>query len=200
MKAKVCIISGTPGTGKTFLTKLISRKINTFCVFLNELIINERHTLNYDNARETWVVNEKTLIPRLKEIIKLEKRSKNYELIIIEGHLSDLVPSKLIDYGIVLRCHPNVLNSRLEKRNYKEGKIKENVQAEILGDCVSFLLEKKIIKTIMEIDTTNENFEEIAEDMVSIIKNDKGFEKYALGKVDWLEELFTNNHLDEFFE
>lgn len=200
MKAKVCIISGTPGTGKTFLTKIISQKINTFCVFLNELIINEKHTLNYDNARETWVVNEKTLIPRLKEIIKREKRSKNYELIIIEGHLSDLVPNKLIDYGIVLRCHPDVLKRRLEKRDYKEGKIKENVQAEILGDCVSFLLEKKRIKSILEIDTTNENFEEIAKDVVSIIKNDKSFKKYALGKIDWLEELFSNNHLGEFFE
>lgn len=200
MKAKVCIISGTPGTGKTFLTKLISQKINIFCVFLNELIINEKHTLNYDNARETWVVNEKTLIPRLKEIIKLENRSKNYELIIIEGHLSDLVPNKLIDYGIVLRCHPDVLKRRLEKRNYKEGKIKENVQAEILSDCVSFLLKKKIKKPIIEFDTTNENFEEIAEDIISIIRNDKGFKKYALGKIDWLEALFSKDRLNEFFE
>lgn len=199
MNAKVCIITGTPGTGKTSLTKIINGKIKTFCIFLNELITAEKHTLNYDNARETWVVNEKTLIPRLKEIIKRQKKGKNNKLIIIEGHLSDLVPNKLIDYKIVLRCHPDILIKRLEKKKFKESKIKENVQAEILGECVSFLLGKNIKKPILEIDTTNENFEEIAEDIVTIIKDDKDFKKYALGKIDWLEELFLNDRINEFF-
>lgn len=200
MKAKVCIITGTPGTGKTHLTKIISDLLNAHPIFLSELITNENHQLGFDEKRETWVVNIKSLTPRLKEIIKNLKKKEDIDLIIIEGHFSDIVPSKFIDYIIVLRCHPDELSKRLRERGYKKSKIKENVQAEILGDCISHLLEKKLKGPIIEIETSEGDFDNIAESLVSIMRNDEGFERYALGNVDWLEELFKNDRLKEFFD
>jgi adenylate kinase len=200
LKVKVCIITGTPGTGKTLLAKKLGKKLNSRIIFLNELIREENHILGYDEDRDTSIANFKTLIPRLKELIKNYKKEKNIDLIIIEGHYSDVVPKKLIDYAIALRCHPDELNRRLKERDYREQKIKENIQAEILSECTTYLIDKEIKSPILEIDTSTGNFNEIVDNLHKIFVNGCGFEIYELGKVDWLDEIYEKNRLKEFFD
>ena len=99
-----------------------------------------------------------------------------------------------------MRCDPDELAKRLKKKNFDLNKITENVQSEILGNCVNYFIQKKIKKTIYEIDTTNLNIESVAKTINDIILEKLDAENYYLGKIDWLEKLFQEDRLVEFFD
>lgn len=196
---KIIVLSGTPGTGKTTVSKKISEIIDAEIISLNELVISKKLTLGYDKKRETYIVDFEKLSPYLlKKIEKLKKKSVN--LLIIEGHFSDIVPNGIIDLAIILRCKPNILYKRLEKRGYKVNKIIENIQAEILGNCANFFIQKKINIPIFEIDTSFLDVENLSQIILELINNGKKLEKYVIGKIDWLEELSETNQLKKYFD
>ena len=196
---KIIIISGTPGCGKTSVSKKISEKINAKTISLNELTVSENLTLKYDKKRETYVVDFNKLIPYVENLIELYNK-ENTEFLLIEGHFSDVIPDKYIDYVIILRCNPDELYKRLEKRGYNIKKIKENIQAEILGNCTNFFIQKQIKSPIYEIDTTNLTIDSLAKIIIDLIVNNINLEKYILGKIDWLEILSQNDRIHEFFD
>jgi len=195
---KRVIISGTPGTGKTSVSKLIIQKLRARMISLNELAISNKLTINYDRKRETSVIDAEKVIEQVKKLIDLYTK-ENVEFLIIESHFSDIIPNNLIDYAIVLRCHPDELIRRLEKRNYRKEKIFENVQAEILGNCMNYLIEKNLKRDIIEINTTNLKIESVVNIIIDLIQYNKNIEQFTQIKVDWLEELFQENRLKDFF-
>lgn len=196
---KRVIISGTPGTGKTSVSKLITQKINARMISLSKLAISNNLTVGYDLKRETSVIDAKKIIIQVNKIIETYIED-NVEVLIIESHFSDIIPNNLIDYAIVLRCHPDELTKRLKKRNYRKEKIIENVQAEILGTCMKYLIEKKLEKDIIEINATNLKIESIANIIIDIIQYNKNIEKFTKINIDWLEELFQKDRLNDFFD
>jgi adenylate kinase len=191
---KIIILSGTPGTGKTSVSNKISKIINAKLLSLNEIAISEKFTVGYDEERDTYIINNKKLVRYIKNQIK-EVKKENYEFLIIESHFSDIIPNKLIDYAIVLRCDPDVLFDRLKTRGYKSKKINENIQAEILGECSNYLIHKKLKKPLLEIDTTNLNIDHVGNIIINIISRDEGIEEYKLGKIDWLDKLYHKDSL-----
>lgn len=195
---KVIIISGTPGTGKTTVSKKISNIIKAKVITLNELVIAEKLTIGYDYKRETSIIDDEKLISFIENLINKIKK-ENLEFLIIEGHFSDIVPENYIDYVFILRCDPDVLYKRLERRGYNKKKIFENIQSEILGNCVNFLLDKNIRTPLMEIDTTNLSIEAIINIIIDIIIKEKNKKEYYVGKVDWLSKLYRENRLHDFF-
>ena len=62
----------------------------------------------------------------------VKKRTKKGDWI-IDSHLSHLLPPKIIDKVIVLRCDPTELERRLRKKGWSRKKIQENVEAEMIG-------------------------------------------------------------------
>lgn len=190
------IITGTPGTGKTVVSQKICEVSNSRYVSLNDLAIKEDLILKFDEKRDTKVVNNNKIIERVETLIK-EQINTEYDYFIIESHFSDLVPSKYIDYAVVLRCHPDNLVIRLKSKGYKKAKVMENVQSEILGNCINFLTQKKLKYPPIEIDTTNLTVGQVAEKIINAIQT-KNYEKII--QVDWLEVLFRENRLNEFFE
>ncbi|TFG28395.1 MAG: AAA family ATPase [Promethearchaeota archaeon] len=196
---KIIIISGTPGTGKTTVSKKIAAIIGAEVISLNEIVISKQFTLEYDKKRDTYIVDFESLHHYiLKQIEKL--KADMIKFLIIEGHFSDFIPDDLIDLAIILRSNPDILYKRLEKRGYKTEKIIENVQAEILGNCVNYMIQKKIKTPILEIDTSNRNIYDLAQIIIELINNGKNLEEYVIGKIDWLEDLSDNNRLKEFFD
>ncbi len=196
---KIIVISGTPGTGKTMVSEKISEKIDAKVISLNEIAILKKFTLDYDTERETYIVDFERLCPYiLSQIEELKKTNK--DVLIIEGHFSDIIPDELIDYALILRCNPDILYKRLEIRGYKHKKIIENIQAEILGNCVNYMIQKKIKTPILEIDTSNLNINTLAQIIIELISDGKKLEDYTIGKIDWLEELSQKNKLKEFFD
>ena len=110
----IILISGTPGTGKTSVSKEIAKKVNAKIISLNLLAQSEGFVSKYDEERETWVINEEKL--RKKTLNLIEKaKNENIEVLIIESHFVDIIPEKYVDLIIILRCEPSILSLRLKK-------------------------------------------------------------------------------------
>jgi adenylate kinase len=196
---KTIVISGTPGCGKTSVSKKLAENLSAKIISLNKIAISKKLSPEYDTNRATYIIDTNEFLPILKnEIERIQKM--NPDFLIIEGHFTDIVPESYINYIIILRCDPDELYKRLIKKGYKLKKIRENVQAEILGNCVNYFIEKGIKLPLYEIDTTNKNIETIAKIILSVVVENENAENYRVGNVDWLEKLFEENRLSEFFD
>lgn len=117
-------LSGTPGVGKTTLAKLA--KMHGWEVISVKSLAKSFGFLGEedptDGARE---VDVDALAEKLGSNWQAEG-----ERILVDGHLSHLLP---VDALVILRCHPDVLRTRLGKRGWSESKIRENVEWELMG-------------------------------------------------------------------
>jgi len=121
------IITGTPGVGKTTLARLLSKKLG--CLAYNE------KTLALEKKIGKWNEKENELVIPLEPFAKmLDAFLSKQKNAVIEGHL--LCELKLkADYVILIRVHPELLESRLQERNYTEEKIQDNVFCEGIDYC-----------------------------------------------------------------
>ena len=100
-------LTGTPGTGKTSISKLLDLKIIALFDY-------------YKDASEGKTESGEWII----DIDKIKKNIIITEDTILEGHFAHEFDN--IDQIIVLRCDPKVLVKRLKERGYSKGKIREN--------------------------------------------------------------------------
>ncbi|MFW9828869.1 MAG: adenylate kinase family protein [Candidatus Thorarchaeota archaeon] len=196
---KSIIISGTPGCGKTSVAKVLSDTLKAQLLSLNELAISDKFSFEYDIKRKTYIVDIDIFLPYILE--KVHKiRQNDPPFLIMESHFSDIIPDDLIDYVFILRCDPDELIKRLEKKDYNFQKINENVQAEILGNCISYFIQKELKNPLFEIDTSNLSIKRVARIIADIVLKISDGKNFYAGKVDWLEKLFQENRLEEFFD
>ena len=178
----VCIIisiSGTPGTGKTVVSKIIAKKLGTNLITVKNVIKKEKVPFKHDKERKTKIIDIKDLN---RAIAKNIDKNKNN---IIEGHLSHLIKSDIV---IILRCNPEVLKKRLTKRKWNKRKINENILAEVLDSTTIEALEIHSKKRIFEIDTSKKKVKDIVGIAMSIIKKKNDYKDYRAGKIDWTEK------------
>jgi adenylate kinase len=196
---KNIIISGTPGCGKTSVAKEIANSVGAEILSLNELATSDKFSFKYDEDRKTYIVDLEIFRPYvIKSIKKIKENNPSY--LVIESHFSDIIPNEFIDYVFILRCDPDVLFKRLEMKRYNLKKITENIQAEILGNCVNQFLQKKVKLPLYEIDTSNISIESVANIIIEIVFRNNNGADYLIGKIDWLEKLFQEDRLEEFFD
>lgn len=174
------IITGTPGCGKTTLSKKIADKIDCKLISINSLLEDYNLNLGTDELRGYKIVDIDSMI----EIVDKIKEENNDKTIIFEGHLAQDYPNA--DKVIVLRCNPETLKERLNTRDWSDKKIDENVSAEILGVCTQESYET-YGDIVEEIETSNESIDTLTEMIIESIKNNK---KYPLGEIDYLEKYF----------
>lgn len=153
------IVTGTPGTGKTTLTKLLQKE-GYIVLDVGKLVVEEKLYDSYDKERQSYVVNDKKL--RRYLIKELEQNLTDLPLI-LDGHVMRL-PPRFISHCIVLRCSIRNLRQRLEERDYSEPKIDENVEAEImeviLTDMLNLYGDKKV--TVISTDgSIEDSFEKL---------------------------------------
>jgi len=140
---KVICVSGTPGTGKTTLSKKLAKRLNFYYLDVNKLIVKNRLYEGYDKKRRTKIVDIAILNKFLiKEIKNFQKQNKKNG-VIIDSHLSHYLPRKYVDLCIVAKCDIKELNKRLRNKKFSENKIKENLQSEIFDICYNESLERK---------------------------------------------------------
>jgi adenylate kinase len=138
------LVTGSPGTGKTTLAKNLA-KILGYSV-LNEkdfALQNKIGTFNEENELE---------IP----LSAFEKKangflSKNNNSI-IEGHVVCEMKLK-VDKVILLHVNPEILELRLESRNYSPEKIMDNVFVEGIDYCKKHVFRNYSKEKIIEIDS-----------------------------------------------
>ena len=161
---KVIIVTGTPGTGKTTLSKKLAKKLNFSYLDVNETIKKYNIAEGYDKKRRTKIVDVKKLNNALIKEISIIKNSlnkktiskksskKSKKRIIIDSHLSHYLPKKYVDLCIVTKCDLKILKKRLKKKKYSENKIRENLDAEIFDICLNEAKESR--HKVIVIDTT----------------------------------------------
>ena len=137
-------LTGTPGTGKTTISKLLDQKIIALSDYYKDS--SEGKT-----GSGEWIID----IDKIKKNVFITEDS------ILEGHFAHEFDN--IDQIIVLRCDPKVLVERLEKRGYSKEKIRENLEAEAIGTIYSESLERLDFTNIAQLDTSSNTVSESAD-------------------------------------
>lgn len=148
---KVIVVSGTPGTGKTTLSKKLAKKLQFHYIDTNKIISRYKLSEGYDRKRKTNIIDVNKLNKKLIHEIENYKKSKKYNGIIIDSHLSHYLPKKYVDFCIITKCGISELNKRLKRKGFHKEKIRENLQAEIFDVCYNEALTRK--HKIISIDT-----------------------------------------------
>jgi len=166
-----CALTGTPGTGKTSISKLLK----------NEVI----HLSNYyEEASEgktdsgEWLIN--------LDIINKIVADLKFDDVFYDGHTSHTLDN--LDLVIILRCDPSILRDRLTLRNYSEEKMAENLEAEALNIIYGEAMEYISKERIFQLDTTYSQPQENADKLMNFIsgnvKLDETFD-YSERIMDW---------------
>ena len=189
MRRNVIVISGTPGVGKTAVAKELAKRLNAIYVNLTELVLEKKLYVGYDSERDSYVIDEDKV---KKEILKISKRNPD-KCIIIDSHYGELTPREVLVRIFILRCDPRTLAQRLKRKGWKKEKIRENVQAEILGVCTVNALKEYEVNLVYEIDNTNRQVEEVVNEIINVLRS-RNKEKPSF--IDWLTILTPDELAD----
>ncbi|MCD6530559.1 adenylate kinase family protein [Candidatus Bathyarchaeota archaeon] len=191
---RVIIVTGTPGVGKSAVSRALSKELKAEYIDLTEFA--KRHGLieAYDKERETFVVDEDKVSRHLREVMK----SLDTRYIVVDGHYGVFTVSPEEVYRVfVLRRHPAELKEILLSRGYSGRKLNENLASEILDVCLIDAIERCGIDKVCEIDVTSKDIKSIVDKM---LENLSGRASCKVGVVDWLGELEREGRVDEFLK
>ena len=177
---KNVFITGTPCTGKTTVSEVLSERLGCKLIKINDLAIENDFILGIDEEKGYKVIDIPRLNDKVSEII-----SGSDDFIIFEGHLVHLCSGA--DKVIVLRVRPEILRSRLEGRNYTDAKIRENLEAEAMGVCTAEAYDI-YGESICEIDASDLAVDEIVELLINVLDGDVD---YPVGEVDFMDWLIN---------
>lgn len=175
-------ITGTPGTGKTSVSKVLSKKLGFGLVHVNDLI-DEKHLYSGHHPTKGYkLVDLEGLSVEMGNLIK------KHEDLIVEGHLSHYFENQdLVDLVIVLRSRPDILKKRLKNRKWADSKVQENLEAEALDICTYEAVESYSGK-VNEIDTTDMCVEDVADCIVEVINGKKHFPPGNLNFIEFITQ------------
>ncbi len=130
-------ITGSPGVGKSTLAKILVKKLGFDRLDLHHYY--KRISTGYNRPKQSYEINYQKFEKLVKEKLKESKRG-----LIIDSHISHLLPKRLVDVCIVLICSDlKKLEKRLKARKYSKKKIRENLDAEIFQICLIEAKERK---------------------------------------------------------
>jgi adenylate kinase len=143
---KICV-TGSPGTGKTTIASELAKQLKLKVINEKDFALkNSIGKFNEDNELE---------IP----VEEFEKKANTFlkenDDVVFEGHV--LCEMKLkVDRAILLKLDPEILEIRLEKRNYSPEKKLDNVFCEGIDYCKKHLQRNYSKEKIIEIETKGE--------------------------------------------
>ena len=163
----VYIVTGTPGTGKTTVSTILSEKLDARHIELSKFSIENGFVIEDDVERDTKVVDIDALSSAVEDIIK-----KSVSPIIIDGHYAhDLIEEPLVSFLFVLRKRPWDLKSVLEARHYSNDKIWENLESEMIGVITGEALVLIPSSKVIEVDTSDQSPQETARHIHRMIES-----------------------------
>lgn len=179
------IITGTPGTGKHTVARILARKLELELIDVNKVSINEGIAKKNGQVLEVDVL-------KLKKILG-KKTPKNALLV---GHLAPYVVSKnKIEIAVVLRRNPYNLERVYKKRRYDKKKLLENLGSEIIGITYYDMIKNAGHNKTFQFDTTNKSVSSTVKKIESLFAKGKAKED----NVDWLKIVSEKRDLQRFF-
>jgi adenylate kinase len=148
---EVVVVTGTPGTGKTAISKALAKSNRADYLNLTTYVSKHKLYRGLDRARRTKIVDLTRTRISLRKTLTGRRR-----MIVIDSHIPEvIVPKQLVRRVFVLRCHPRVLESRLRAKKWRPNKIRENVLAEIVDSCLTSAVEYYGLSKVVQLDTSS---------------------------------------------
>lgn len=189
---RIIVVTGTPGVGKTMVSEKLATMLGAVHVDVADLVRREGITSGYDEKRQTLIADDQKLAKRVQQIIDRTRK----KVIIIDGHYATgIAPKGQIAKVFVLRCHPDQLRQRMEKRGFQGSKLRENLAAEILDVCLTDAVNDVRAGNVCEIDTTNKTADAVSNEVTAIWRERK---PCSIGIVDWLGQLEIEGSLEQY--
>lgn len=186
------VITGTPGVGKSTISKIIAQRLQGIHIDCGRVALNGGMTIEYDEKKETHTIDERLLSRRLKEIV-----AKYDSDIILEGHFIPRISGFKPERVFVLRCHPRKIIDRLEEKSYSKRKIAENVAAEILDFCLNDAIKVFDRTKIFEIDNSKNRPNLMASMILSMLE---GKIRRKSKHIDWISKMEKEESLQEILK
>lgn len=139
------LVTGTPGCGKSTTCELLVRRLPDYTYYnISDFAREHKCYDGYDEVRKSHIVDEDKLLDELEPLLRKGKS-------IVDWHVNDVFPERLIDLVVVLRCDNSILYDRLHKRGYHDSKIEENLDAEIMGVVMQDAAESYAQEIVVEL-------------------------------------------------
>lgn len=181
--AKIIIVTGTPGVGKTVLGKLLAEEAGYQFLSLGDLVKSEGLHKGFDRQAESYIVDERALEPKLNGHLQAHRMDG----IVFETHfVSPIVHKTRGMVAIVLRLDPVLLARRLRARKWSKRKIWDNVEAELIDLSLYDSLKLLGKKRVFEIDATGKRPPDLVREVVRVLLKGKGWNMGSSS--DWLEK------------
>jgi len=134
--------------------------------------------MSRDEEMDTGIIDLEALRMKMSRELKAANGA-----VVLDGHYAHEVaePNETL-VVFVLRKAPWALAEVLRGRGYREAKVWENVEAEIIGVCTAEALETHKTRKVCEIDTTTATAEQSLQKMLRRLQGKAACD----GPVDWL--------------
>ena len=98
MSKIIILITGTPGVGKTTISKQLAKELEALYINLTELAQTNNLISGEDKERKTVIINEKKMRQKISQILSTADKSA----IIIDGHYAAaVVPKRYVTKAFV---------------------------------------------------------------------------------------------------
>ncbi|MEM2214537.1 MAG: adenylate kinase family protein [Candidatus Nezhaarchaeales archaeon] len=183
------LITGTPSVGKTTIAKEVAKILDYHYVDVAKTIIEKQMYVEVDGERGSFIVNVEKARRFFSSFLKKLSNA------ILDTHIVELFPRRLIDKVIVLRAHPLLILKRGMERGWPLKKSLENAQAELLGVCLFDALSFYGREKVWQVNCTCRSIEQVVSEVLDILEGKGGGRD-----IDWLEELERDGRLDLLLE
>ena len=187
-RRNMIVFTGTPGTGKTTISKSLAKEIHADYLSLTRFVTAKGLYSAIDRQRRTKIVD----IERTRK--SLRNLTPKGKMVIVDTHVADSIPRERTRRVIVLRCHPNVLESRLRKKGWSGNKVRENILAEMLDACYMVAVSYYGTKKVRQLDTSSRGLEKC----VSLAKKLLQDQASDNPSINWIATLKREHRLERY--
>ena len=170
-------LTGTPGTGKSTVAQMLSSDGY-------EVITVESLAEQYGLSDEIDPSDGVRVIDTgaLHDVLAPAWESSPDGVVVVDGHLSHHLPC---DAVAVLRCSPEIIESRLVSRGYSADKVQANYEWELLGGAWN---EREGDAPWCEFDTSHSGVNSVVDSLADWIAD--GFKPASPGSlIDWVARM-----------
>ena len=188
----VIIVTGTPGTGKTALSKELAKAIEARYINLTQFVSKRGLYREIDRERGSKIID----LTRTRAALTRELRTISGSVIVDTHNPEGILPRQIVRRVFVLRCHPKILEARLRRKRWKSSKIRENVLAEIVDSCLIAAMKQYGSRRVIQLDTSRRSVRQ----SVGMVRRSIPGKPSKRINVNWLARLEKEGLLDRYLK